>query len=108
MTTSAWVRVERDGNRWRDRTRGYRVLLDGAEAGRVQHGSVWQLPVTPGHHRLRLAIDWCRSPAVEFDVQPGETACFRCAPSGNSWRILYDATIGWGRYVSLTPAGPLR
>jgi len=33
---------------------------------------------------MRMAIDWCRSPQVDFDAQPGETARFRCGPSAGS------------------------
>jgi hypothetical protein len=97
----AYVEVERDANLWRDRVRAYRIFIDGTEAGRVRHGATWKLAVPPGSHRMRLAIDWGRSPEAGFDVQPGETACFRCGPSAGSWRILYDMTIGWGRYISL-------
>jgi hypothetical protein len=99
---SAYVEIERDANRWRDRARAYRVLVDGTEAGKVLWGSTWRLSVPPGGHRVRLAMDWARSPEVEFDVQPGETACFRCGPNAGSWRILYDGTIGRRRYISLT------
>jgi hypothetical protein len=97
----AYVEVERDANLWRDRVRAYRILIDGTEAGRVRCGSTWKLAVPPGPHSMRLAIDWCRSREAEFDVQPGETARFRCGVSAGSWRILYDMTIGWGRYISL-------
>jgi hypothetical protein len=97
----AYVEIERDANLWRDRLRAYRVLIDGTPAGKVQWGSTWKLAVPPGSHRMRLAMDWARSPEVDFDVQPGETACFRCGPNAASWRILYDGTIGWRRYISI-------
>jgi hypothetical protein len=97
----AYVEVERDANLWRDRSRAYRIFIDGTEAGKVRHGSTWKLAVPPGRHRRRRAIDWGRSPEVDFDVQPGETACFRCGPNAGSWRIFYDGTIGRGRYISL-------
>jgi hypothetical protein len=40
-------------------------------------------------------------PATAALPPPGETACFRCGPSAGSWRIFYDMTIGWSRYISL-------
>jgi hypothetical protein len=97
----AYVEVKRDANLWRDRVRAYRIFIDGTEAGRGRHGSMWKLAVPPGPHRIRMAIDWCRSREVGFDVQPGETAYFRCGPSAGVWRIFYDMTIGWNRYVKL-------
>ena len=101
MDGEAYVEVKRDANLWRDRIRDYRIFIDGTEAGRVRHGSTWKLAVPPGPHYIRMAIDWGRSREVGFAVQPGETACFRCGPSAGSWRILYDMTIGWNRYISL-------
>ncbi len=102
MDGEAYVEVKRDANLWRDRIRAYRIFLDGVEAGRVRRGATYRLAVPPGPHRLRMAIDWCRSREVGFTVQSGETARFRCGPSAGSWRILYDMTIGWSRYVSLS------
>ena len=102
MNDEAYVEVERDANLWRDRVRAYRILIDGTEAGRVRRGATWKLAVPPGSHRMRLAIDWGRSREAGFDVRPGETARFRCGPSAGSWRIVYDMTIGWSRYISLT------
>jgi hypothetical protein len=96
----AYVEIDRAANLWRDRARAYRVLIDDTRAGKVQWGSTLLLPVSPGRHRLRLALDFYRSPEADFDVQPGETAYFHCGPNA-AWRILYDATIGWRRYISL-------
>ena len=101
MNGEAYVEVERDANLWRDRIRAYRVFIDGTEAGRSGHGSTCKLVIPPGSHRIWMSIGWCRSPQVDFAVRPGETARFRCGPSGGSWRIFYDMTIGWGRYISL-------
>ena len=101
MDGEAYVEVKRDANLWRDRIRDYRIFIDGTEAGRVGRGSTWKLAVPPGPHRMRLAIAWCRSRDADFDVQPGETARFRCGVSAGSWRVLYDITIGWSRYISL-------
>ena len=98
----AYVEVKRDANLWRDRIRAYRIFLDGTEAGRVRRGATCRLAVPPGPHRLRMAIDWGRSREVGFAVQPGETArASAAAPAPCPWRILYDMTIGWSRYVSL-------
>ena len=100
----AYVEIERDANLWRDRVRAYRVYIDGTETGRIRRGSTWKLAIPPGPHHVRLSIDWGRSRQVDFDVQPGETARFRCGPSAGSWRIIYDMTIGWSRYISLRRA----
>jgi hypothetical protein len=97
----AYVEVERDASSWRDRSRAYRIFIDDTDAGRVRRGSTWKLAVLPGRHRVRMASDWGRSPEVAFDVQPGETACFRCGPGAGPWRMVYDWTVGRGRRISL-------
>ena len=97
----AYVEVERVVSHWRDLARAYRIFIDGTEVGKVSYGSTCKLAVSPGPHRLRMKIDWCSSDEISFDAQPGEIASFRCGPNAGSWRILYDATIGWARYISL-------
>jgi hypothetical protein len=101
MDGNAYVEVVRQANPWRDRMRDYRILLDGTETGKVSWNSSWLYSVSPGQHRLRLKLDWCWSPEVSFSVQSDETASFICGPSGGTWRIYYDGTIGRKRYISL-------
>ena len=101
MNGEPYVEVARVTNLWRDRARTYRIFIDGTEVGMVSRGSTWKLAIPPGPHRMRLKIDWCRSREVSFYAQPGEITTFRCGPNAASWRILYDATIGWNRYISL-------
>ena|SRR5205809_5099420 len=100
-TDSALVEVERRAGVWRDRVRTYRVFMDDTRVGAVAEGATWTCPVTPGRHRLYLRLDWCRSPALEFEVVAGEVARFVCEPGGGPWRTLYDATVGRRRYISL-------
>lgn len=101
MDGQAVVEVRRRASPWRDRARSYRIFIDRAEAGTVGNGSVREIPVGAGPHEICLRIDWCRSPAVGFDVRAGEVASFRCGPNAGSWRVLYDATLGRKRYIML-------
>jgi hypothetical protein len=52
------------------------VSLDGAPNAILRYGDTVTLPVTPGHHRLRVHNTWKRRVA-EFDVAPGEQVRFR-------------------------------
>ena len=72
----------------------------GIDAGKIADGFVRKVAVTAGPHRIWLAIGWCRSPEVSFDARAGERIAFRCRPSGGSWRIMYDATLGRRRYIA--------
>jgi hypothetical protein len=68
MAPRAIVHIVRTKQRRSDRGRAYRVLIDGAEGGRVRNGEVISVPVSSGHHELRLKIDWTGSAPCEFDL----------------------------------------
>ncbi len=65
----------------RDWLRTYRVILDDDEVARIRQGQAIELPVSCGRHEILLEIDWCSSPTVEFDAQPGEVIRFVCEPA---------------------------
>jgi hypothetical protein len=101
MNGPAYIEIERQSNPWRDRLRSYRLIMDGVQMGTLSRGSSLRYEVAPGQHHICLRVDWCRSRVLKFDVQPGETVSFICAASAGSWRALYDASLGWRRYISL-------
>ena len=57
------VRLTRQTQPYSDRTRQYRVLLDGHEAARLKWAQTLELSVEPGEHVIRLKIDWTGSPS---------------------------------------------
>lgn len=85
MTNSAEASVvlSRDRKGSRDIFRSYKVIIDGQEAGRIKRGQRLEFPLTPGRHVIFLRIDWCSSPRLELDVQPGQTVRLVCAPGGS-------------------------
>lgn len=102
----ARIHVERLTTGTGDSLRSYRVVLDGAEIGRLGVGDTFDFDTEPGHHNLHLAIDWARSPSIEFDVAAGQAKRFRCwraaTPSGGSrWSRLYKITLGAHRWIGL-------
>jgi hypothetical protein len=58
---AARIRVRREPGGWRDRTRSYRVVLDGAVAGSVKRGESITVMTDAGHHELHLKIDWAKA-----------------------------------------------
>jgi hypothetical protein len=62
----------------------YKVLLDGALIGSVGNGETFQCSTDPGHHELKLVVDWTGSKTVDFDLGPGKCIAFRCAPAATS------------------------
>ena len=76
------------------------MLVDSEERGSVRPGETLELTVPAGRHSVQMAIDWARSPSLDFDVAPGETVSLRCAPN-TAQPGLVGATVGRGKYVSL-------
>jgi hypothetical protein len=74
----ATLRVNRVATLWRDRLRKYKVLLDGEEVGEIANGETAEFPVSPGHHRVRMAIAWTGSPEVEADFGDGRVVVVEC------------------------------
>ena len=80
--------VHRDRG-WTDRFRRYRILVDGAEVGRLRQGERLAVEVAPGPHEVEARIDWCGSRVLEFecaDEAPVEVVV-RSAVRG--WRLLF-------------------
>jgi len=86
---------------WRDRARRYDVMIDGQEVAKVRHGQRLELPVAPGRHEVFLKIDWCRSPIVTVDAQPGEVIQLFCEPAGTPRQGLRDVTSNTDSYINL-------
>lgn len=86
-TADARIRVTRTTN-YADRLRAYRINIDGVEAARIRAAENVEIPVSGGHHRISARIDWCGSPAIEFDISPGETLEFECGSNLRGIRIL--------------------
>lgn len=87
---------------YRDRARSYRILIDGAEVGKIKRGEMLGFPVPEGRHTLQLKIDWCTSRAWPFVVASGQTATFGCSP-GAGPASMEKITDGASRYIALRP-----
>ena len=70
-----------------DLLRSYTVLLDGKAVGSVRNGGRIELDAVPGHHTLRMKIDWCGSESVEFEYL-GEPLHFECGSNLRGWRVF--------------------
>lgn len=97
------ISVNRDSG-YADRLRDYRVLLDGAEIGRIGNGAAKTFEVPSGHHQLTVKVDWAHSNVVTFDIGEGQSARFLCGSNLRGWRILlaiYYASFGFRNYLWL-------
>jgi hypothetical protein len=92
------LRITRKRSQWKDRLRAYEVLVDGNEVGRLGNGECRDFELEPGHHTVRLKIDWTGSPERSFSVSAGETVGLhvRATAVVALWRVLSRE-----RYLSL-------
>lgn len=79
-------------NEWRNRARGFKVWIDGKEAGTIADGGSEAFPVEPGTHKLQCKIDWCSSTELELTVQEGETR-FVQVGSGMKYYSLFTTLM---------------
>lgn len=86
---------------WRDVARAYRVLVDGAECGTVAHRGELRIPITPGHHRVQVKIDWCASAPLDVDVAAGVEQVLDCGPNGNPLLVILYITVWKSKYLWL-------
>jgi hypothetical protein len=52
--------------------RAFKVTIDGAVVGKLGAGSAAEFPVSPGTHRVQIAVDFYRSTPLSLDVRPGQ------------------------------------
>ncbi len=99
---SARIVVQRRLGGYRDRVRRYKVLVDGVERGALGEGEQIEVPVAPGAHTFRAAIDWTGSRTVPVEVRPGQTVRFSIEPNGGVWSqfVQIFTRSGW---IKVTP-----
>jgi hypothetical protein len=101
VATGARIQIDRAKGGRTDKLRAYAVVLDGVKVARVKRGETCTIETDAGHHEVRLAVDWCRSPTVSFELAAGQEARLRCWPNARPLTILHRATLGRANYISL-------
>ncbi|MDX6615431.1 MAG: hypothetical protein QOD60_522 [Solirubrobacterales bacterium] len=82
-----------------DLMRSYSVWIDAQKVGEIRRRQRRNWEVEPGHHTLQLKIDWCESPALEFDLAAEAEALFVCKAQGTT-TTLYSLRRP-GEYIRL-------
>jgi len=91
----------------RDGVRAYNVVLDGTVVSKVSMGETVAFSCEPGLHSLWIKIDFKRSSAINFTVEPDWTARFECEPGGRYFMALLDVFRA-GKYVRVRQLGQVR
>lgn len=96
--------VRRIKSRWRDRTRDYKVIVDGCVVASIASGCEVTVAVEPGRHRVCMAIDWGRSKPLDMEMTAEQTIQLACGPNVKPLLTLIYATVLFRRWVWLRPA----
>ena len=81
MGTGSRILIKRKKGVYRDFLRAYKVLVDGEVQARLRRGGTVEVEVKPGRHVVEMKVDWCSSPEVTLDLEPGQTARLYCSPN---------------------------
>ncbi len=95
-----FVKVHRE-SQYADAVRAYQIYVDGELKGEIRRGADVDFFVTEGAHRLRLKIDWCGSPEIEFSASAEETVEFECGNNTKGFFALYYVLFAPNEYLRL-------
>lgn len=93
--------VSREKSSLQDVFRDYTILLDGKEVARVANGAETEIDVEPGKHTVQMKIDWCRSLALDVDVDAGKTVTLLCGPNFSILLGFLYITVWRNKYMWL-------
>jgi hypothetical protein len=74
--------------KWGDLFRSYEIILDGKNVGIIFNSQSISVPVDPGHHSLKMNIDWCGSEEIKFSIGSGEEITFECESGLSILKVL--------------------
>jgi len=79
----ATIKIER-ASEYNNRMRGYKILIDGQQAGAIASGETKEFSTTAGQHTVTAKIDWCSSPNISIDINDKETKRLKVGGFKNS------------------------
>ena len=83
-----FVKIHRE-SQFADAVRAYQIYVDGEMKGEIGRGSTEDFFVPEGTHRIRLKIDRCGSPEIEFSAAMEETVEFDCGNNTKGFFVMY-------------------
>jgi hypothetical protein len=99
--TTGMLTISRASGLARDAFRGYRILVDGSEVGKIKRGATATLELPAGRHVVQLELDGLTSHALPVLIRDGQTVQLHCAPGGKASDAIREMTIQPGEYISL-------
>jgi hypothetical protein len=75
---SSVVKIRRKKTLYVDSWRSYEIILDGENVGIILSNKTISVLVEPGHHSLKMKLDWGGSEEINFSIGSGEEITFEC------------------------------
>jgi hypothetical protein len=101
----AEIVVSRPAERWANRLRSYKIVIDGQTLATIGRGEDATVAVAAGRHRVRAKIDWGRSRDIDLDLGENDRAYLLCQSAFQSSLIFPRAwlyvTLWRNRYLDL-------
>jgi len=101
----AEIVVSRPDERWANRLRSYKIVIDGHVLASLRRGEDATVAVAAGHHTVRANIDWGRSKDVDLDLGENDRAYLLCQSGFRASFVFPRAwlyvTIWRKRYLDL-------
>jgi hypothetical protein len=86
----ARIVISRPENRWVERWRSFKIILDGQQVAALSRGGQVALEVDAGRHTVRARVDWHGSRTVELDLADHDHVHLTCEPlSVRAFYLLY-------------------
>lgn len=86
---------------WQNKARGFKVLIDGKEAGTLKNDSAEEFTVAPGSHTVHCKVDWCGSEPVNVHLRANEIAYLE-VKNGMKYYWLFTILAMMGLFASFT------
>ncbi|MES2774042.1 MAG: hypothetical protein V4722_07645 [Bacteroidota bacterium] len=82
-------------NDFMNRTRLFRVLIDGKEVGRIANGKAETFELEAGNHTIECRIDWCSSRAYEVTTTNNSIDYLQVKSGMKYFMMLYVILLCW-------------
>ena len=82
-------------NEFLNRTRTYKVLIDGEEVGKIGNAKTEEYQLTEGKHTIKCKIDWCSSGEYQLETNGNDNIYLRVKSGMQYFMPLYITLMVW-------------
>jgi hypothetical protein len=82
-------------NEFLNRSRFYRVFIDGEEIGKIGNATTEEFQLTEGKHTIKCKIDWCSSGEFAVETKGNDNLYLRVKSGMKYFMPLYITMMVW-------------